>query len=86
MKWSGMRLNVVLEGAQGLTVDVRGKVADATTSFAANPITGAADGQKTSLLVADDEALGAAASSLSLMKMANQFSNNPSSLEKTICN
>ena len=61
MKWSGMRLNVVLEGAQGLTIDVRSKVADATTSFAANPITGAADGQKTSLLVADDGARGAAA-------------------------
>ena len=28
IKWSGMRLNVVLEGAEGLTVDVRGKVAD----------------------------------------------------------
>ena len=61
MKWSGMRLNVVLEGAQGLTIDVRSKVADAATSFAASPITGAADGKKTSLLVADDEALGAAA-------------------------
>ena len=61
MKWLGMRLNVVLEGAQGLTIDIRGKVADATTSFAASPITGAADGKKTSLLVADDDALGAAA-------------------------
>jgi len=61
MKWSGMRLNVVLEGAQGLTVDVRSKVADAATSFAASPTTAAADGQKTSLLVVDDEALGAAA-------------------------
>jgi hypothetical protein len=61
MKWSGLRLNVMLEGAQGLTIDVRSKVADATTSFAASPITGAADGKKTSLLVADDEALGAAA-------------------------
>jgi hypothetical protein len=61
IKWSGMRLNVVLEGAQGLTIDVRSKVADAATSFAANPITGAADGQKTSLLVLDDEALGTAA-------------------------
>jgi hypothetical protein len=61
MKWSGMRLNVVLEGAQGLIIDVRGKVADAATSFAASPIPGAADGKKASLLVADDEALGAAA-------------------------
>jgi hypothetical protein len=61
MKWSGLRLNVVLEGAQGLTIDVRSKVADAATSFATSPITGAADGKKTSLLVSDDEALGAAA-------------------------
>jgi hypothetical protein len=61
MKWSGMRLNVVLDGAQGLTVDVRSKVADAATSFAASPTTGAADGEKTSVLVTDDEALGAAA-------------------------
>jgi len=61
MKWSGMRLNVVLEGAQGLTVDVRSKVADAATSMAASPTTAAADDQKTSLLVEDDEALGAAA-------------------------
>ena len=51
----------MLEGAQGLTIDVRSKVADAATSFAASPITGAADGKKTSLLVADDEALGVAA-------------------------
>ncbi len=61
MKWSGMRLNMILEGAAGLTVDVRSKVADAGTSFAASPTTAAADGQKTSLLVVDDEALGAAA-------------------------
>ena len=61
MKWSGMRLNVVLEGAQGLTVDLRSKVADASTSFAASTMTAATDGQKTSLLVVDDEALGAAA-------------------------
>ena len=58
IKWSGMRLNVVLEGAEGLTVDVRGKVADATTSVAASPVTGAANGQKISLLVENDEALG----------------------------
>jgi hypothetical protein len=61
IKWSGMRLNVVLEGAEGLTVDVRGKVADATTSFAASPVTGAANDQKISLLVENDEALGQAA-------------------------
>jgi hypothetical protein len=56
-----MRLNMVFEGVQGLTIDVRSKVADATSSLAARPMTGAADGQKTSLLVADDEALDAAA-------------------------
>jgi hypothetical protein len=61
MKWSGMRLNVILEGAAGLTVDLRSKVADASTSFATSTMTAAEDGQKTSLLVADDEALGAAA-------------------------
>jgi len=61
MKWSGMRLNVMLEGVQGLTVDVRSKVADAVSSLAASPTTGAADGQKTSLLVADDGYLGATA-------------------------
>jgi len=61
MKWSGMRLNMILEGAAGLTVDLRSKVADASTSLTASTMTAAADGQKTSLLVADDEALGAAA-------------------------
>jgi hypothetical protein len=61
LKWSGLRLNVVLEGAQGLTVDVRSKVADAGTSFAASQVTGAGNGQKTSILVADDTALGSAA-------------------------
>jgi hypothetical protein len=61
MKWSGMRLNAVFEGAQGLTVDVRSKVADAASSLAVKPMTGASDGQKTSLLVADDDSMGAAA-------------------------
>jgi len=61
MKWSGMRLNMILEGAAGLTVDLRSKVADASTSFASSTMTAAADGQKTSLLVADDGYLGAAA-------------------------
>jgi len=61
IKWSGMRLKVVLDGAQGLTVDIRGKVADADTSFVPDPGTGAADGEKTSLLVEDDETLGMAA-------------------------
>ena len=58
IKWLGMRLNVVLEGAQGLTVDVRRNVADAAGSLAARPMTSVADGIKISLLVADDEALG----------------------------
>lgn len=61
LKWSGMRLNVILEGAAGLPVDLRSKVADAKTSVAAAPVTAAADGQKTSLLVEDDAALGMAA-------------------------
>jgi len=61
MRWAGLRLHVVFTGAEGLTVDVRSKVADAATSFAASPTTGAADGQRTSLLVEDDEALGVAA-------------------------
>ena len=61
LKWSGMRLKVVLAGAEGLTVDIRSKVADAATSFTTSPTTGAADDQKTSLLVEDDEALGTAA-------------------------
>ena len=61
MKWSGMRLKVLLAGAEDLTVDIRSKVADAATSFTTSPATGAADGQKTSLLVEDDETLGTAA-------------------------
>jgi hypothetical protein len=50
-----------MEGADGLIIDVRSKVADAATSFAASPVTGAVDGKKTSLLVDDDEAIGVAA-------------------------
>lgn len=61
MKWSGMRLNMIWEGAAGLTVDLRSKVTDASTRFASSSMIAAADGQKTSLLVTDDEALGAAA-------------------------
>lgn len=60
-KWSGMRLKVELEGAEGLIVDIRSKVADPATSFTTSPTTAAANGQKTSLLVEDDETLGAAA-------------------------
>jgi hypothetical protein len=61
MKWAGMRLNAVFEGVLGFTVDIRGKVADAASSLVLKPITGAADGQKISLLVADDDSMGAAA-------------------------
>lgn len=58
MKWVGLRLNVILEGAAGLIVDLRSKAADASTSFISSSIIAAADGQKTSLLVTDDELLG----------------------------
>jgi hypothetical protein len=58
LKWAGLRLNVVLDGAEGLTVDIRSKVADAGSSFATGAMTAAGNGQKTSLLVADDGALG----------------------------
>ena len=34
MKWSGLRLNLVMDGAQGLMVDIRRKVADSGSSFA----------------------------------------------------
>ncbi|MFZ3116430.1 MAG: BREX-1 system phosphatase PglZ type B [Syntrophales bacterium] len=61
LKWSGLRLNMIWEGATGLTVDLRSKVADASTSFAVSTTTAAENGQKTSLLVADDECLGVAA-------------------------
>ncbi len=61
MKWSGMRLNMIWEGAAGLTVDLRSKVADASTSFAASTMAAAEDGRKTSLLVEDDVHLGAEA-------------------------
>jgi hypothetical protein len=61
MKWAGMRLRAVFEGAEGLVVDIRSKVADAETSFLTTPTTAAADGEKTSMLVENDEVLGAAA-------------------------
>ncbi|MFH2064882.1 MAG: BREX-1 system phosphatase PglZ type B [Pseudomonadota bacterium] len=61
LKWSGMRLNVVFEGVEGHTVDVRRKVADTASSLAVKPITAPADGAKISLLVADDETMGAEA-------------------------
>jgi hypothetical protein len=61
LKWAGLRLNVALEGAEELTVDIRSKAADATTSFTAKPAVGAPKGKNISLLVADDEAQGKAA-------------------------
>jgi hypothetical protein len=60
-RWVGLRLQVVFDGAAGLTVDLRGKVADPTTTVAANPATIAPDGLKTSLLVPDDDRLGTTA-------------------------
>lgn len=61
LAWSGLRLNVVFEGATGLGVDIRTKVADPATSLVESPKTASADGQRTSLLVKDDEFLGTAA-------------------------
>ena len=61
LKWSGMRLNVFMAGAQGFTLDLRSKVADASTSLTSSPMPAAEDGQKTSLLVTDDDALGSQA-------------------------
>jgi hypothetical protein len=61
LKWAGLRLNVMLADAQGLTVDVRSKVSDAGSSFAVNPSIAAGNGEKTSILVADDDTLGTAA-------------------------
>ncbi len=61
LKWAGMRLNAVFDGAVGFTVDLRGKVADAGTSFAANPVVASADGHRTSLLAPDDDHVGTAA-------------------------
>ncbi len=61
LKWLGMRLNVVLEGAHGLTIDVRTEVADAATSLAQCTVTAAADGKKTSLIMQVDVDPGTAA-------------------------
>lgn len=60
LKWAGLRLIVVFEGAEGFLVDVRAKPADAASTFA-KPVPCAVDGAKTSLLVTDDDAIGAAA-------------------------
>lgn len=59
--WSQLRLNMFLEGAEGLIVDIRGKVADPATSYALKPVLASADGEKTSLLVEDEDAIGKAA-------------------------
>jgi hypothetical protein len=61
IKWSGLRLNLILEGVIGSTVDVRSKVTDASTSFAVSPVIGATSGEKISLLIEDDDAIGTAA-------------------------
>lgn len=61
LKWVGMRLNIIFEGAEGLKVDVRSKVADEKSSFADSSVAAAADGQRTSILVSKDDALGSAA-------------------------
>ena len=61
LKWSGLRLNLVLTGAQGLMIDVRSKVADEATTLVTSTVTCMGDGQKTSLLIADDSKLGSAA-------------------------
>jgi hypothetical protein len=42
-------------------IDVRSKVADEATTFVTSTVTCMGDGQKTSLLVADDSKLGSAA-------------------------
>ena len=61
LTWNGMRLTAVFEGAAGLTIDIRGKVADSSTSFLESSKCGSADGLKNSLLVPDDGRIGTAA-------------------------
>lgn len=61
MKWIGMRLNVIFDGAESLAVDVRRQVASAASSLATHPTIGATDGVRITLLVEDDAALGAEA-------------------------
>ncbi|NTU49967.1 MAG: BREX-1 system phosphatase PglZ type B [Desulfobulbaceae bacterium] len=57
-KWSGLRLHVVLDGAEGYSIDIRRKVADASTTIVVSPVIGVGSAQKNSLLVSDDDALG----------------------------
>lgn len=61
LKWVGMRLNVILVGAEGLTLDVRAAIEDTSTSLAATPTSASADGLRSSLLIPDDDALGTTA-------------------------
>lgn len=58
LAWSGLRLNMVFEGAEGFRVDIRGKVGDPSTSYVASSVTASAAGQRTSILVLDDDAIG----------------------------
>ena len=58
IKWSGLRLHVVLDGAEGYSIDIRRKVADASTTIVVTTVVGVGNAQKSSLLVSDDDALG----------------------------
>ena len=58
IKWAGLRLHVVLDGAEGYSIDIRRKVADASTTMVVSPVIGVGSAQKNSLLVSDDDALG----------------------------
>lgn len=60
LKWIGMRLNVRFEGAEGLTLDVRTHIEDPSSSLA-TPAVIAADGERTSILIPDDDAVDTSA-------------------------
>ena len=53
-KWNQLRLNVVFDGAEGLTIDLRKTVGVAESTILENPVRGAPDGQRNSLYVMDD--------------------------------
>ena len=59
--WAGQRLNISFEGAAGLTVDLRIKAADGTTTVATSTTIAKADGQRTSILAAAADDAGRAA-------------------------
>ncbi|MEQ1762346.1 MAG: BREX-1 system phosphatase PglZ type B [Pyrinomonadaceae bacterium] len=59
--WSGLRLNMIFEGADGMTVDLRSKVGDPASSYVISTVQASSDGSRTSLLVEDDGAIGSAA-------------------------